>query len=232
LSLSPSPAFGPCGIPPDPDADDEGAGVELEGVVWVGAGAVEVAAWVGAAVVVAACVGAAVVEVAGGGGAAVVVVAAGTGVVAVEAATGCKEPAVFALAVFALAVFALVCFALWALAAVVLCAAAGCDALVVEVAAAAEALVTVEELDELDPQPAAARQARTSPQLARPLIDRVMAVPISVCSSSVVVIDGRYQASSVALRGLHQIGPRPARILPAERGTRVGAARALDLVGH
>jgi hypothetical protein len=64
---------------------------------------------------------------------------------------------------------------------VVLPAAAGAEALVVVVVvAAADALVVVEELEELEPQPARARQARTSPQLARHLIDPVIAVPISM----------------------------------------------------
>jgi hypothetical protein len=64
LSASASPAFGPCGIPPD-----EGAGVELA-VVGLGAGVEEVAVWGGAcaAVVVGAgaCVEVAVVETATG----------------------------------------------------------------------------------------------------------------------------------------------------------------------
>jgi hypothetical protein len=63
----------------------------------------------------------------------------------------------------------------------ILPAAAGAEALVaVVVVAAAEALVVVEELEELEPQPARARQARTSPKLARHLIDPVIAVPISM----------------------------------------------------
>jgi hypothetical protein len=155
LSLSRSPAVGPCGIPPDPDADDDGADVEV------------------AAVDVAACGEAAAVEVAGGVEVVAVEVTAGVGeAVAVEAAPLCEELAVFALWVFALWVFVLA-----------LRVAAGCEARVavaVAVAGAAEALVTVEELEEPDPQPAAARQARTSPQLARHLIDPEMAVPISM----------------------------------------------------
>lgn len=71
--------------------------------------------------------------------------------------------------------------ALLVFALVVLPAAAGVEALVIVVVVAeAEALVVVEELEELDPQPARARQARTSPQLARHLIDPVIAVPISM----------------------------------------------------
>jgi hypothetical protein len=114
LSLSPSPAVGPCGIPTDPGADDVGAGV--------GAATAEVGACVGAgAVEVGACVGAGAVEVGA-------------------------------------------------------CVGAGA----VEVGACVGAPVGVEELEEPDPQPATARQARTSPQLARNLIDPVMAVPISM----------------------------------------------------
>jgi hypothetical protein len=58
---------------------------------------------------------------------------------------------------------------------------AGAEALVAVVLVdVAEAPVVVEELEELEPQPATARQARTSPQLARHLMDPVMAVPISM----------------------------------------------------
>lgn len=82
LSLSASPAFGPCGIPPDPDGE-EGVVVELA-VVGVGAGAEVVAVW-------------------GAGCTAVVVGAgAGVGVVAVEGAAGWEALCGFALWVLTL----------------------------------------------------------------------------------------------------------------------------------
>jgi hypothetical protein len=163
LSLSRSPAVGPCGIPPEPDPDTEGARVEVA-VVELAAGVEVAAVMVGAGVEVAA-----------------VVVGADVEVVAVAAATGCEELAVFALMVFAFALifFALVVLALVDFALVVLGMAAGCEALVAVVAAGAEA-PAVEELEEPDPQPATARHARTRPQLARHLVDRVMAVSISM----------------------------------------------------